>query len=445
MRLLIGIDDVDSPRGMCTTYAGALIAEALRGVKGLSFLDYPFLIRLNPNIPFKTRGNGAVAFYLEVPERHCDYLKETLVGIIERALIKSRRKPEPVIVFYKGVSDKLRRFYEKALTSMVTLSYAERLANELGVEYYALGSGKRGLIGALAAIGAIPLKEYTFELLLYRNPSERGRRAINSEWILDIDRKYRDYVFANFDFSSKRLLAVPHGPDPVLVGIRSINPLILDEVRIFLTAKCRDVERWIIYKTNQGTGVHLKRSLKIAAVKPYDSCTISGVVSSNPSILKGGHVKIKVRDDSGEIECVFYKETGFLNRVARLLKRGDKVVVGGGIRPASSRHGLTLNVEVLRVLETVKIRKRYNPRCPRCKHRMKSAGKNKGYKCPKCGFKSKNVRKEVVVEDRILEPGVYLPSPIAYRHLSKPKRLIGWESAVNYLSLNTVGRTAVVC
>ncbi|RLE66684.1 MAG: hypothetical protein DRJ38_01235 [Thermoprotei archaeon] len=434
MQLLIGIDDVDSPYGMCTTYAGALIVEALSKIEDITFLDYPFLIRLNPNIPFKTRGNGAVAFHLEVPEYYYENLKEIITDIIKKALIKGKRKPEPVIVFSKRENAELRRFYEKALTSMVTLSYAERLVDKLGIEYYALESGKRGLIGALAAIGAVPLEEYTFELLMYRNPSKRGRRIINEKLVMDIDRRYRDYVFANFDFSSKRILAIPHGPDPVLIGIRSVNPLILNEIRVLLARGCKDLERWIIYKTNQGTGVHLKRVLKISAIKPYDSCTISGVISSDPLILKGGHVKVRVKDETGEIDCLFYRETGFLNKVARLLKPGDEVIMGGGVRPASSKHGLTLNVEILNVVKTVKVEKMYNPICPNCRHRMKSAGRKKGYKCPKCGFKTKKAEKEIVIKGRILEPGLYLPSPLAYRHLSKPRRLIGWKGTeIKYL------------
>ncbi len=428
MRVLIGFDDVDSPYGMCTTYAGALLVEALDKIDDVIFLDYPFLIRLNPNIPLKTRGNGAVALYLDIPDYYYEDLKELVVEIISSSLIPGRRKPEPVVVFSRSTSGRLREFYEKALTSTVTLSYAKRLAEKLGVEYCVLRSGKRGLIGALAAIGAIPLREYTFELIIYRNPLERGERIVDKNEILKIDRAYRDYVFANIDFSSGRLLVVPHGPDPVLLGIRGVSPLILSEIRKILLKKCSGVERWIIYKTNQGTGVHLRKTAKIACLRPYDSCTISGVISSPPTILRRGHVKVRIRDDSGEIDCIFYKETGFLNKTARLLKPGDRVEVGGGVRPASSKHGLTLNAEVLRVVETVKIRKELNPRCPRCGTRMKSAGKGKGYKCPKCRFKAKKLEKEVILEARILEPGLYLPSPLAYRHLTKPRRLLGIEN-----------------
>jgi Predicted DNA-binding protein containing a Zn-ribbon domain len=56
----VGIDDTDSRNGMCTTYLATLIVEELER-RGIRLIDYPRLVRLNPNIPWKTRGNGALA------------------------------------------------------------------------------------------------------------------------------------------------------------------------------------------------------------------------------------------------------------------------------------------------------------------------------------------------------------------------------------------------
>jgi tRNA(Ile2)-agmatinylcytidine synthase len=53
---------------------------------------------------------------------------------------------------------------------------------------------------------------------------------------------------------------------------------------------------------------------------------------------------------------------------------------------------------------------------------MKSAGKNKGYKCPKCGNKigeDEEVKEKRVVE-RNISKGFYEVPPSARRHLSKP-------------------------
>ena len=62
-RIRIGIDDTDSPDGMCTTYLGALLCERLENL-GYTIADR-LLIRLNPNAPFKTRGNAAICIVLE--------------------------------------------------------------------------------------------------------------------------------------------------------------------------------------------------------------------------------------------------------------------------------------------------------------------------------------------------------------------------------------------
>ena len=57
--LHIGIDDTDSPKGMCTTFLAYKIINRLKK-ENVDFLDFPNLVRFNPNIPWKTRGNGAV-------------------------------------------------------------------------------------------------------------------------------------------------------------------------------------------------------------------------------------------------------------------------------------------------------------------------------------------------------------------------------------------------
>ena len=68
--LNIGIDDTDSPRKGCTTYIAALATEYLE-THDCVFIDYPNLVRLNPTIPWKTRGNGAIALRI-----HCPYKNE---------------------------------------------------------------------------------------------------------------------------------------------------------------------------------------------------------------------------------------------------------------------------------------------------------------------------------------------------------------------------------
>ncbi|MEM2588428.1 MAG: tRNA(Ile2) 2-agmatinylcytidine synthetase, partial [Candidatus Bathyarchaeia archaeon] len=80
--LHIGFDDTDSPRKGCTTYIAALLVEKLEKL-GVSFTDYPNLIRLNPNVPWKTRGNGALCLRIKCNENIVDRIKETVIDTIE--------------------------------------------------------------------------------------------------------------------------------------------------------------------------------------------------------------------------------------------------------------------------------------------------------------------------------------------------------------------------
>ncbi len=50
--MLIGIDDTDSPSGMCTTYLGALLARRL--IRMHMPVREARLLRLNPNVIYKT-------------------------------------------------------------------------------------------------------------------------------------------------------------------------------------------------------------------------------------------------------------------------------------------------------------------------------------------------------------------------------------------------------
>ena len=57
--LHIGIDDTDSVKGGCTTW---LATEIIKELSDFDLIGSPRLVRLNPNVPWKTRGNGAVSF-----------------------------------------------------------------------------------------------------------------------------------------------------------------------------------------------------------------------------------------------------------------------------------------------------------------------------------------------------------------------------------------------
>ena len=60
---IVAVDDTDSrERGMCTTYVGARLAERLESAGGR--VRRRLLVRLNPAVKHKTRGNAAVAVHV---------------------------------------------------------------------------------------------------------------------------------------------------------------------------------------------------------------------------------------------------------------------------------------------------------------------------------------------------------------------------------------------
>jgi tRNA(Ile2)-agmatinylcytidine synthase len=76
----IGLDDTDSTKGGCTTYLAALLIENLEKFN-VQFLDYPSLIRLNPNAPWKTRGNGALCLRFKYDSSFEDEIKESVIDL----------------------------------------------------------------------------------------------------------------------------------------------------------------------------------------------------------------------------------------------------------------------------------------------------------------------------------------------------------------------------
>ena len=95
--MYIGFDDTDSPNGMCTTYLAYKMVNLLKKQK-VSFLDFPYLIRFNPNIPWKTRGNGAVG--LIISTNNPQKIKQLVKNLI-RTYSDTKNGANPGLVFFE--------------------------------------------------------------------------------------------------------------------------------------------------------------------------------------------------------------------------------------------------------------------------------------------------------------------------------------------------------
>ncbi|MEM0121708.1 MAG: tRNA(Ile)(2)-agmatinylcytidine synthase [Thermoprotei archaeon] len=423
MLLHIGIDDTDSYLGGCTTYVGYRITKRLL-TRGIKVLDYPRLVRLNPNVPWKTRGNGAVGISIET--ELIDDIKGILDDEVGAALEKYGSFPTCVVITEQQ-RPTFEHFSSQAISRIIDAGeIVEGLEAKL---VYAWTSRKQGLIGALAAASnLLDYGDHTFEVLAYRRQEYIGKpRIIDPASVKSMDR-YARFTFNNID--GERILISPHGRDPVLFGIRGEDPDKLFEALTMVRSE--PFEGVMVFKTNQATDTHYV-SRKLSEVRLGDSVKLDLNVLEPPTIGLGGHVFVTLTDGVYKIKAAFYWETGELRKAASLLIPGDSVTVFGGVKVSINP---TINVEKLLVNVLKQVYIHQNPVCPKCLTTSESAGRNKGYRCRRCKTLISG-EKVTRVGNRPLVPGLYLPPIRYFRHLMKPLSRYGKEKHGYHFTTNT--------
>jgi tRNA(Ile2)-agmatinylcytidine synthase len=422
--LHVGMDDTDSPAGGCTTYIAALLVEKFHSLGG-RFVDYPHLLRLNPNVPWKTRGNGAVCLRMEIDSQIEDRVKRAVLDLVESQSDFECENTNPGVVFHVGlIPDPFIGFSDRVVSGVVELEEALSLVDEHGASAFGY-KNMRGVIGALAAVGGLQRGDHTFEFLAYRAPENcGGPRRLDAASVRRMDEATGGSTFNNVDPESGRVLIAPHGPDPVFFGVRGETPEAVHGAAMMVEPG-EPVERWVVFRSNQGTDAHLQRKVRISDLETYNPATVQGEVSENPWTIKGGHVFFSLVDGSGGIDCAAYEPTGDFRDVVRGLIPGDGVRVYGGVRDLGGQR--TLNLEKMEVLSLATDVRHVNPTCPSCGGSMESMGREKGFRCRRCGLRDGQLRKLVVELERQLKPGLYIPPPKAQRHLTKPLARYGRE------------------
>jgi len=415
----IGFDDTDSLQGGCTTYVAT---EVIRRIE-YDLIGFPRLVRLNPNVPWKTRGNGAIALQVgrgggkkieigEIEGRKIfcySYKKEDadadkLAEIVDEVIKEySMSDAQPSFVITRK---KLPYFiYKKAVKSVVKKEEVKELLKKEGAIYRGYNGG-RGIIGAAAAISWKP-RDRTYELITYGK-----EKWLNKESVIKMDKSCSS-TFNNYDYENDYIALLPKANSPVFYGIRGDDYEELKKAKEMIVGAKE--ERWLIFETNQATDEHLQRK-KIRDIKPYESVIVKGIVKKAPHTIKGGHVIFSIYDGN-EIECAAYEPTKQFRNIIRQLMPGDEVVVYGGVRAKP----FTINLEKIEIRKLVDAyRKVENPICSKCGKHMKSIGKGKGYRCPKCGARAGEEEAKYVKVKRELKPGMYEVPIIAMRHLTKP-------------------------
>jgi len=400
--MFIGIDDTDSPAGMCTTYLGAVLIRRFKQA-GLP-VGEARLVRLNPNAPFKTRGNAAICIETAgSPER----VFSIAAALIDELADLSCENTNPGLVVAEERPDPA--FYWKCVRDFCTIDEAKALLQENCALYRGWKNG-RGLIGATAAVASV-LPDRTAELLAYRRQEVWGTpRSVDRPSIFAAEAATYPHTWDSVDLQNGVVVCVPHTPDPVLFGIRGESEAWVRQARTEIQTEETGMEQ--VWVTNQGTDAHLKDGT-IGRLLEGRSYRVPGTVEARAVTGTGGHVSLTLLGTDGErLRCMAYEPTKGFRDIVRALMPGDEVLVAGSYKNES------LNLEKLRADHLAEDRTLHPPLCPDCGRRMTSAGHEKGYKCRNCGQRAKDPH--TLTTPRSIGAGWYEVPPVARRHLSKP-------------------------
>jgi len=403
---LVGLDDTDSrERGMCTTYVAARVAEAIATAGGS--VDRRLLIRLNPAVEFKTRGNAALCVETDLdPDRAFDIATAVTDDFAETA--DPNTSPGVVVADASAdaVPDAVATFARRALRELIGVDEATDLLDRLAYRH----DGGRGRIGALAALGAHrAFDDWTYERIAYRELDRCGTpRDVDRESAFAAAEAAYPDAWDTVDRVEDELVCVPSAPGPILYGIRGDDPASVR--RVAASIESEPVDRAVTYLTNQGTDAHL-RAGTVESVRDGRAYRLDGVVDDAPETRAGGHVHLTIRDGSTTLPCVAFEPTKRFRDRVRDLRPGDRVTVCGEVG------GGTLKLEKFALRERVTT-ERVVPSCPDCSRSMESAGRGQGYRCRDCDTTAPGRVARPV--ERALDPGWYEVPPCARRHVAKP-------------------------
>lgn len=431
----IGIDDTDSRSGGCTTHlAGIILSKLLK--KGFHLINFPRLVRLNPNVPWKTRGNGAVSFQIakgsgnpekigkihsidilsyplfrkELNSSEVESVKKILVDIVyESAWLDEKNTNPGLVMVAKQFDEKVYwQTVRKIMDKQKMILYVQKQKG--WIKQFKQG---RGIIGAIASIAWNTNLDSTYELIAYRKKKQWGQsRKVDKKSVVDMDKKFQS-TYDNYDYLNNHVNIMPNSPCPVLFGIRGDSASVLPDCMKMIRTESFD--DWLIFASNQGSDNHLI-STSIEKVKPFQSVILQGGIVKKPVTITGGHVIFSIRDEDGfHIDCAAYEPTKQFRHIVRKLEKGDSIQVYGGVR----EEPFTVNLEKIKINKLARVfEKVENPLCPSCGKHMKSIGRGKGFRCKKC--KTKARKPKMVEKNRNLQEKLYEVPVSARRHLSKP-------------------------
>lgn len=417
---VIGLDDTDSREdGMCTTYAADSVARRL-AERGAT-IDRVLLVRCNPAVEHKTRGNASLAIHTDAS---ADIAFETARSVVDNAAETGDDRTNPGLVVAEGppeaVPESVAAFARDAVRDHHELAAAMELASDAGFLVYRWKNG-RGVIGALAAVGAwCGLDEWTYEHITYREPERWGtERTVDAESVFEAADERYPVVWDTVDRGSGEVVCVPRTPGPVLYGIRGDESDACRAVADRIRSEPIDCSRTFV--TNQGTDGHLREGT-VSTAREGRSYRLDVTVRTAPETRRGGHVFLDVGDADAELQCAAFEPTKRFRDRVRRLRPDDELTVCGELTEGT----LKLEKFAVRALDRTEL---VTPTCSACGRSMESAGRGQGYRCRDCGTTVDGKVERIL--DRELSVGWYEVPPRARRHIAKPLARGGFDAATH--------------
>jgi tRNA(Ile2)-agmatinylcytidine synthase len=406
---VIGLDDTDSrDRGMCTTYVADAVARRL--VADGAAVERVLLVRCNPAVEHKTRGNAALAIHTDAaPEAALRVAGDAVDATAETA--DDRTNPGLVVAdaIPGEVPESVAEWARDAVRDHHDREAAADLASDVGYRVREWKNG-RGVVGALAAVGAWrAFEEWTYERIAYRERDRWGTdRHVDSESVFAAADDGYPTVWDTADRGTGEAVCVPRTPGPVLYGVRGDDPESCR--RVGESIRSEPVDRARTFVTNQGTDAHLLEGT-VSTVRDGRSYRVDGTVAATPETRRGGHVFFPLADGDAELQCAAFEPTKRFRDRVRALRTGDRLTVCGEVAEG------TLKLEKFAVRELNRT-ERVTPTCPECGRTMESAGRGQGYRCRDCRTSADGKAERAVERD--LGVGWYEVPPRARRHVAKP-------------------------
>jgi len=264
---LVGLDDTDSREtGMCTTYAAAELADRIRDSGGR--VERLLLVRLNPAVEHKTRGNAALAV-------HTDLDADRATALV-RDVLEMAQTDDP--------------------------------------------KTNPGAVVADCAPDDVPPQVAAFTLNAIRAIQDRTTAAA-------ADRHY-PAVWDTVDRASGYPVCVPRTPCPILYGIRGDDPEACRAVADAIESE--PVDRRATFVTNQGTDVHLQDGA-VGSLADDSAYRVTGTVAAAPETREGGHVFLSIGDRETRLQCAAFEPTKRFRDRVRALREGDAITVCGEV------------------------------------------------------------------------------------------------------------------